>query len=162
MKPSKIAVLKAKKAWFLLSGFSALVWKGCVYCRKESTVKIINKSPSVDNKLKSHEMIHVKQAECMKDSWNRFYIKYLWDWLCNLPLIIVHIKAPYYFIPVEMEAYLNQDNWKYYSNSVTEQWKAFGKIHLRDKYRYAKEYFNFEPKPSFGRYVYDSIIKNIG
>lgn len=61
-----------------------------------------------------------------------------------------------------MEAYLNQDNWKYYSNSVTEQWKAFGKIHLRDKYRYVKEYFNFEPKPSFGRYVYDSIIKNIG
>ena len=35
MKPSKINVLKAKKALFLFPGFRALTWKGVAYCKSK-------------------------------------------------------------------------------------------------------------------------------
>ena len=78
MKPSKIQILKAKKALFLLPRFRALTWKGIVYCKEKSDIQLINFEDKISSNFESHEMTHVKQAESTHDSWFCFYVLYLW------------------------------------------------------------------------------------
>ena len=145
MKPSKIKTIKAKKAWFLLTGFAALTWMGTVYCKRKEDIISLNKTTNIDSRLKSHETIHVRQAESMKDSWFFFYIRYVWEWIKNFPLIFININAPYMFMPIEMEAYLKQDNWKYATKGAVTKWKELEKLTLKEKRNMAKEYYKSKP-----------------
>lgn len=141
MKPSKINVLKAKKALFLFSGFRALTWKGIAYCKKETDVILINSKDIIDSNFEAHEMTHVKQAESTKDSWFCFYALYLWYWIINFPLFIRGKFMPYYFIPFELEAYNNETDWKYPTNGAVYQWKEFkNKLSMKQKLSLSKEY----------------------
>ena len=153
MKPSKFITVKGKKAWFLLSGFSALTWKGYAYCKTRKQANIINSTDKIDSQLESHETIHIRQAESMHDSWFRFYVKYVFEWICNLPLITINSRAPYMFMPIEMEAYLNQDDWNYCMHGATRQWKLLETLTLKDKRRLAKEYYGSKPKPYITRFL---------
>ena len=144
-KPSKIEVVTAKKAFLLPSAFRAITLFGVVYCQRESDIKLINQTDEIDSILKSHETIHVRQAESMKDSWFFFYIRYVWEWIKNFPLIFVNINAPYMFMPIEMEAYLKQDNWKYATNGAVTKWKELEKLTLKEKRNMAKEYYKSKP-----------------
>ena len=141
MKPSKIQVLKAKKALFLFPGFRALTWKGIAYCKKKSDIQLINFEDKISSDFESHEMVHVKQAESTHDSWFCFYALYLWYWILNFPLFIVGLYMPYFFIPFELEAMNNETNWKYTTNGAVYQWKEFKKkLSLKEKYNFAKDY----------------------
>jgi hypothetical protein len=142
MKPSKINVLKAKKALFLFSGFRALTWKGIAYCKKESDMLLINSKNTIDSIFEAHEMTHVRQAEGTHDSWFCFYILYLWQWVLNFPLFIYGATMPYLFIPFELEAYNNELNWKYPTNGAVYQWKDFKKLTLKMKLDLAKNFKN--------------------
>lgn len=153
MKPSKIKSVSAKKAWFLLPNYKAFTWKGVVYCKKKNDVISINLSDEIDSQLKSHETIHVRQAESTKDSWFKFYARYVWDWIRNLPLVFVNVNAPYKFTPMELEAYLNQDNWYYSTHGAVSQWKEFEKLSLKEKKELAKEYYNSKPRPYFADFL---------
>ena len=153
MRPSKFSTVKAKKAWFLPSGFSALTWKGCVYCRSQKAADMINATDNIDSQLESHETIHVRQAETMNDSWFNFYAKYIWEWIKNLPLVFIDSKAPYKFMPIEMEAYLNQDDWEYCMRGLVYRWKEFEKLKLKDKKKLAKEYYESVPRPYFADFL---------
>ena len=159
MRPNKIQTVKAKKAWFLLPGFSALTWKGCVYCRSQKAADMINATDEIDSKLESHETIHVRQAESMNNSWFNFYARYIWEWIKNLPLISINIKAPYKFMPLEMEAYMNQDNWDYCTHRVATQWKEFEKLKLKEKRKLAKEYYKLFYKPYFSDFLKDNLVQ---
>lgn len=159
MKPSKFITVKGKKAWFLLPGFSALTWKGYVYCKTRTAADKINESDKIDSRLESHETIHVRQAESMHDSWFRFYTTYVWEWICNLPLIFINVYAPYKFMPTEMEAYLNQDNWDYCMHGAVYQWKEFNKLTLKEKRKYAKEYYGSSPRPYFADFIREKIMR---
>lgn len=162
MKPSKIKTLKAKKAWFLLSHFQAITWKGIAYCHSKTKVDDINASDKIDSQLKSHETIHIRQAESTHDSWFRFYIRYIWEQILNFPLIFINIYAPYKFTPMEIEAYLNQDNWDYCKHGATYQWKEFEKIlTLKEKREMAKEYYGSKPKPYFTHFLYEKLNNRI-
>lgn len=141
MKPSEIKTVTAKKTVFLLPHFRALTWKGTVYCKYKSDVDSINKHDYIDSTLKSHETIHVRQAESMKDSWFRFYLKYIIEWICNLPLVFVNLYAPYRFMPIEMEAYQNEKNWKYATNGAVCGWKELEKLTLKEKWKLAKKHY---------------------
>ena len=142
MKPSKFSTVKGKKAWFLLTGFSCLTWKGYAYCDSQKEADKINSTDRIDSIMESHETIHIRQAESMKDSWFRFYARYVWEWICNLPLIFINIYAPYKFMEIEMEAYLNQDNWDYCMHGATYQWKRLEEcLTLKDKHALAKAYY---------------------
>ena len=132
MKPSKFITVRGRKAWFLPSNFAALTWKGYAYCKTREMADTINSTENIDSKLESHETIHIRQAESMKNSWFRFYIKYVWEWICNLPLITVNLYAPYMFMPIEMEAYLHQDNWDYCMQGEKHQWKELERLKLKD------------------------------
>ena len=159
MKPSKIKTLKAKKAWFLPSHFQSITWKGIAYCQKQNEVNLINATDEIDSKLKSHETIHIRQAQSTKNSWFLFYIRYAWEWICNFPLIFIDVYAPYKFMPMEIEAYLNQDNWDYCTYNATYQWKEFEKITLKKKRELAKEYYGSNPKPYFTHFLYEKLMR---
>lgn len=140
MKPSKINVLKAKKALFLFSGFRALTWKGIAYCKEKSDIQLINAQDTINSNFEAHEMTHVKQAESTHDSWFCFYALYLWQWLLNFPLFIRGKFMPYYFIPFELEAMTHETDWKYPTNGAVYQWKKFKKLTLKEKLKLAKQY----------------------
>ena len=160
MRPSKFITVKGRKAWLLLPGFSALTWKGYAYCKTRKQADIINSTEKIDSTLESHETIHIRQAESMKDSWFRFYAKYVWEWICNIPLITINLYAPYKFMPIEMEAYLNQDDWDYCMNGAVYQWKEFERLKLKDKRSLAKEYYDHKRKPYITGFLREKI-KNI-
>ena len=142
MKPSEINNIRAKKTWCLLPSFDAIMWKGIAYCKKNEKMDNINKTDEIDSNLKSHELIHVRQAYSMKDSWFRFYANYVWEYIKNLPLIFTNIKAPYFMIHTEIEAYANANNWKYAAaNKPLEEWKKYKKLTLSEKRTLAKEFF---------------------
>ena len=153
-RPSDIKCVKAKKTRLLSSSFRAITLFGTVYCVRKDDVRRINANDYVNCSLKNHEMIHVRQAEGTRNSWFLFYLKYLWQWICNLPLIFVNVGAPYKFIPFELEAYSNQDNWSH-SNDVCYDWKKYKKLRLKDKRKFAKRYYNSRV------YFTDFIKKNI-
>lgn len=159
MKPSKIKTVKAKKAWLLPPNFKAITLKGVVYCQKQKEVDEINATDEIDGKFKCHETIHVRQAESTHNSWLLYYMKYIWEWILNIPLIFVNVYAPYKFMPMEIEAYLNQDNWDYPNNGATYQWKKFEKLTLRKKREMAKEYYSSKPKPYFTHFLYEKLMR---
>ena len=161
MRPSKFITVKGRKAWLLLPGFSALTWKGYAYCKTREQADKINSTESIDSTLESHETIHIRQAESMKDSWFRFYAKYVWEWICNIPLITINLYAPYKFMPIEMEAYLNQDDWDYCMNGAVYQWKEFEKLKLKDKRKLAKEYYGNARKPYITYFLKEKMGKII-
>lgn len=160
MKPSKFSTVIGKKALFLLPKFDCLTWKGYAYCSTQEKADKINSTEGIDSKLESHETIHVRQAESMHDSWFRFYLRYVWEWLCNFPLIFINVYAPYYFMPIEIEAYLNQDDWDYCMKKTANQWKEFEKLTLKEKRELAKEYFSHEKKPYFTHFLYKKLMRN--
>jgi hypothetical protein len=162
MKPSKIKSIKAKISWLLPSRINALTWKGVVYCTNEKNVKLINKTDKIDSQLKLHETIHLRQAQSTKDSWFLFYIRYVWEWICNIPLISINLYAPYKFMPMELEAYLNQDTWGYCEYEATYQWKEFEKLTLKKKRELAKEYFGYKPRPYFTDFLRKKLMRANG
>lgn len=153
-KPSKIKCVSAKKTWFLFSNFSAITLFGVVYCKSQQKADEINKSENIDSQLESHETIHVRQAESTKDSWLLYYLKYIWQWIKNFPLIFINLYAPYEFIAFELEAYRYQGKFSYCLEKC-ENWKKYNNLKLKQKRELAKEYYNNK------RYFPDFIKINI-
>ena len=58
---------------------------------------------------------------------------------------------------MEMEAYLHQDEWDYCQNGGVYQWKELGKIPLKTKRKWAKEYYKSKPKPYFTSFLREKI-----
>lgn len=139
MKPSSIKSIKAKKARFLLPNFRAITWKGTVYCKDVLDIGLINYTDKVTSDLKSHETIHVRQAESTSDSWTIFYARYLWQWICNLPLIIYGLMLPYYFISFELEAFEKEVDHSYCEGKCV-RWKVFNRMSIKEKFYFAREY----------------------
>ena len=108
-KPSSIKVIKATcpKIW-LLPGFRAITFFGRIYTKTKADMCSINLNDNIDSNFKCHETIHVRQAEDTHNSWFLFYILYIWQWICNLPLITIHKRAPYRLISFEMEAFFKE------------------------------------------------------
>lgn len=141
MKPNKIVSVKAKKAWYLPSSILAITWFGIIYCKTREYADSINSTTVIDTVLKSHETIHVRQAETMNNSWFRFYMRYIWEWIKNLPLITINSWAPYRFMPIEMEAYNHEYNYDYANSGKVGEWREFEKLTLKEKRELAKEYY---------------------
>lgn len=162
--PKKIKLIKAKKNKLLCpKGFKAITLFGTVFVRKLSIEYEFNLTDKIDSVLKSHEMIHVKQAVSTCNSWFLFYILYLWQWLCNLPLLFINVYAPYRFIAFELEAFCNEANYKYYNEiqNGAVLWKKFNKLSLTKKYNYAKDYYSKSRIMYFREYINRYILKNL-
>lgn len=82
-------------------GYLAMMWCGNIIYRKENEEKIYR---NLQQTMK-HEGWHKLQAEYWgKDSWIRYYLIYLWEWIKGNPLTHPS-KSAYYTIPFEVEAY---------------------------------------------------------
>ena len=139
-KPSEIKTVSAKNALMLPSSYTAIMLFGTIYCNNYGDVQEINKTEDIDSTLKCHETIHVRQAEDAKNSWFIYYCRYIWQWLQNIPLMFIKFHYAYYFIPYELEAYANEDNFDY-ALGEAKQWKLFAeKLSTKDKKKFAKEY----------------------
>ena len=139
MKPSKITNVHAKLTKLLFKGYAAITWMGTIYCSKQTYVDAINATDTIDSGLKCHETIHVRQAESTKDSWCRYYLRYVWEWIKNIPLVFVEAHYVYLFNPFELEAYTFEDDYDY-PNSPCEYWRKLAKLSIKEKYRFAKKY----------------------
>ena len=157
-KPNEIKTVKAKLTKLLPPLFAAITLFGVVYCRKKTTVDIINKTDKIDSVIKCHETIHVRQAESTSNSWTKFYLMYIWQWICNLPIIIYGLMMPYYFIEFEFEAYCNEDKFDYPNRGAACQWKDFKKLTLKEKLRLAKEYKRCKKLLAFRKFVQNDVL----
>jgi hypothetical protein len=153
MRPSKINVLKAKKALFLFPGFRALTWKGIAYCKKECDIQLINAKDTIDSNFEAHEMSHVKQAESTHNSWFCFYVLYLWYWVLNFPLFIYGAMMPYYFIPFELEAFINEIDHTYPTHGAVNGWRKFKPLTISEKFKLANMYNNSYKPIGFKQFV---------
>jgi hypothetical protein len=160
MRPSEIIIPRAKKCCFLLPNFKAITWRGVIYCKKRVDVNTFNASDSIDSNFKSHETIHIRQAQSMNDCWFRFYFNYVWNWIKNIPLMFVDIHAAYKLIPVEIEAYLYQNDWHYAEvNKPVYEWKTFQKLSLKQKRKIAKLFYKtYRRRKSYTEVLYDIFI----
>lgn len=88
---------------FPFEGYKAMAWCG----------KIIHRAGSseVNAKTMNYEKIHVAQAMVCNDSWVRYYLAYLWEWLRRG--FLAPLSANYYVSKFESEAYANEDRPNY-------------------------------------------------
>lgn len=157
-KPSNIKYITAKTTRLLFGSFQAITLFGIVYCKDKKKKDAINEYEGITSVLESHEGIHVRQAESVHNSWFLFYIRYIWQWICNLPLIFINSYAPYKFISFELEAYRYQDDWDYCLGKCIK-WKDYNKLTLKQKRQLAKKYY--KDKYYFSNFIKDNIDTKI-
>lgn len=111
-KPSEIEEVKLMgMEHFPFRGYAYMMWCGRMVYRNDTydtrRKEWITKKYKVS---KNHETIHLMQAK-MCGSWAKYYLRYLWEWL--KPGFMAPLKANYYTIPYEMEAYANEEKFDY-------------------------------------------------
>lgn len=127
-RPSRITQMKAiRNTFWLRKGYAALTFFGTVITATQTDADDFNLK---DSQLKTHEMIHLRQAQSTHDSWLCFYILYIWYCLKALPLNRRLKNAGYRLNPFELEAYAHMydaDYLKRCQEGATE-WKKWANM----------------------------------
>ena len=97
---------------FPFKGYKWLMWCGRMVCRADNEEKIQKEMLTTKFSIsKNHERIHLMQALTCNDSWVRYYLSYLWEWLkCGF---LAPMSANYVTSKYESEAYANEDDCTY-------------------------------------------------
>lgn len=95
---------------FPFKGYKAMAWCGNIIHRIGTS--------EVDDVTMNHEKIHLMQAVLCNDSWVKYYLVYVWEWLRGNPFIAPASSA-YMTIPQEMEAYANEGKSEYPECMIT-------------------------------------------
>lgn len=95
---------------FPFKGYKCLSWCGRII-KREGTFPMKRKDLN-------HEKIHVMQAMLCNDSWVRYYLSYLWQWLKHG--ITSPVSANYYINKYESEAYANEENYEKYIDVMSD------------------------------------------
>ena len=111
-RPSEIEEVKLMGMnHFPFKGYAYIMWCGKMIYRNDRydtrRKEWITKKYKVS---KNHETIHLMQAK-MCGSWAKYYLRYLWEWL--KPGFMAPLKANYYTLKYEAEAYANEENFDY-------------------------------------------------
>ena len=111
---------------FPFKGYKAMSWCGKIIHRKGVG--------EVDSKTLNHESIHVLQA-CYYagDSWTKYYIMYLWEWLRYG--FIAPISANYYVSKWESQAYAHEDDVNYCLEFVEDDIDKYSVKRAKKKWR---------------------------
>ena len=125
--------------WLCPKGYAITLF-GTIYVRTKDQY---DKMVAPYSYYYNHELIHEKQAN---NKWIIFYIKYIYLYLKNILALRYNIKAPYYFHPMEIEAYKNQYDLNYvFTNNVGKEYKQY-KYKIKDFYKGNCSYFEFISK----------------
>lgn len=126
-RPSKIADMPSVyDAFWLRRGYSALTFFGTIVT---ATRQLADEMDQGTSELKTHEMIHLRQAQNTHDSWVCFYLLYLWHYLRALPMNRRVSNAAYLLNPFELEAYTHEASADYLDNPACGSgWRCFAKM----------------------------------
>lgn len=82
-----------------------------------------------------HEMIHVRQAQSVFDSWLCFYLLYIYHSLLALRYYNRLHTAVYHLNPFEIEAYMYMNDMRYVSDNTRKavRWKVFARMSLAER-----------------------------
>ena len=133
-KPSRVADMPAVSASFWLrKSYEALTFFGTVLTHTQQEADRMNR---VNDSLKNHEMIHLRQAQATHDSWLCFYVMYAWYWVKGLPYNRRMKNAAYWLNPFEMEAYLHMYDLHYLErqpDGKAVEWKRFAAMKMDER-----------------------------
>lgn len=125
-----------------------LMW--CGYLVNRLGDESPSKSPQV-NTILNHEKIHMAQAYAIsKKSYIPYYLKYLWEWLKQNPLL--HGLVAYYLNPYECEAYIKQNDMNYIQKRQP---------HFIDYYKLPNAWKEFKNKNKDINNFYNSLHQSI-
>lgn len=165
MKPSEVIIVKAKTSSLMaIIPFNFLMWKGKVLC-DEATVFEFDNAQRFEH-IRVHETIHARQAYSIHpDKWMPYYKEYLKEWFGNLRLLSVDAKAPYMFMPMELEAYAYQYEKDYlnYANGEprpAKMWQALKTIPKKRLKELAKEWYKGDKK-NFSEFVINRVFNEL-
>lgn len=131
-RPSRMTDMPAMTDGFWLrKGYDALTFFGTIVtATKEAAQEMGRKG----NELKTHEMIHLRQAQSTHDSWLCFYALYIWYYLRALPQNRHMRNAAYRLNPFEMEAYENMYDPDY-ANHEANGWRRYARMKPSERLR---------------------------
>lgn len=157
-KPSTVKEIQIKWNNFLpFSGYFAMTLFGKMWVRKskkwkwETYIKY-----GLSDFILNHEMIHVRQAVSTNNSWWKFYLLYVWEWIKANP-IFNGFNFAYKMNPFELEAYANERNLNYnIDNEIADQWKKFKNLKVKERKKLWKEFK--QTNMTFNTFVLRNII----
>ena len=140
-RPSRVEEMKAVADGFWLGkNYEALTFFGYIVVHSKEEAERINATSSKNDSTKRHEMIHLRQAQSLHNSWFLFYVRYIWYYVRAIPQNKYNRNAAYYLNPFEMEAYehmYEQDYLEKCKNGANG-WRAYAKMKPRERRKMSK------------------------
>ena len=133
-RPSRIADMPAQvNTFWLRRGYEGLTFFGRILT---PTQQLADQMNSGSSPLKTHEMIHLRQALACGDSWMRFYLLYIWYWLRALPMNRRLRHGAYLLNPFELEAYRHMYDPTYVARHPDgcQEWRRYARLSPRQRY----------------------------
>lgn len=163
-KPNNIKQISVRWNLFLpFHGFFAMTLFGKMWIRKSNRDKwSFYERTGKANIMKNHEMIHVKQAVSTGNSWLKFYLKYIFEWIKCIP-IINGFNFSYFMNSFELEAYGNESDMTYSTvnfDGATE-WKKYARLSNKKRKELWKIYKS-KKHMSFSNFVRNYVKQEIG
>ncbi|MBQ4632106.1 MAG: hypothetical protein IJB46_01975 [Prevotella sp.] len=135
--PSSITVMKAERnKAFCRKGYMAIMLFGRLFTRDNNVAEELNRG----GVLMHHEMIHVRQAQAVFDSWLCYYMLYVY-FSIRAACYFRHLRKSFYFLnPFEIEAYMYMSKRNYVSDSTRKavRWKVIARMSLKERYELVK------------------------
>ena len=125
-RPSLISTMPAvRNSFWLRKGYDAMTFFGTIITATQEEADRMNSRGSV---LKNHEMIHLRQAQSLHDSWLLFYLRYGWYSMCALPQCRHMRDAAYLLNPFELEAYRHESDLHYLDTHDAVEWRQWARM----------------------------------
>ena len=125
-RPSLIRSMPAmRNNFWLRQGYDAMTFFGTIITATQEEAERINNK---NNILKNHEMIHLRQAQSLHDSWLLFYLRYGWYSLMALPQCRYMKDGAYLLNPFELEAYRHQEEMDYLQKHEATEWRKWAQL----------------------------------
>lgn len=124
-RPSRIAVMPVMSGGFWLPRGYAMTLFGIIVT---STRAMAEDKSQQARYLVNHEMIHLRQAQSLHDSWLLFYLRYAWYSMRALPQCRKLRHAAYLLNPFELEAYLHERDLHYLERGEATEWRRYAQM----------------------------------
>lgn len=137
-RPGKIRVMKAVEGDGLLPRkYTALTFFGYILTHTQEVADSINARP---NTILNHEMIHLRQAQSVRNSWICFYLLYIWFYVRALPQNWHMHNAAYCLNPFEMEAYDHEADKNYLERCAkgANGWRKYARMTPKERLALSK------------------------
>ena len=139
-RPSRVDDMKAVvDRFWCRKNFMAITMFGHIFTRTQEAADRLN---SRFDALKVHEMIHLRQAQSVHDSWLLFYVRYLWYSLRCIGYVRRMKGAMYYLNPFEIEAYryMGEAGYLEKCRNGAVGWREFAAMPLKARAEYVRKY----------------------